>query len=217
MVKNIELMGSRLSLLHQRALLLPDYETLVVADWHLGKAAHFRKAGIFMPMPSPDKDMQRLQSVLDTFQIRTIVFLGDLFHSDLNSEWSTFERFRAANPSMQFVLTIGNHDLLSDDLLDHAGVEVVRSYAIAPHIHCTHHPVRYPTAGVLHIAGHVHPGCLIPAKGRQAFRFPCFYYHAQTFLLPAFGSLTGLYTIPPLGNDRIYPIVGDRVWEWKKV
>jgi len=200
--------------LPERALLLPEYHTLVVADWHLGKGAHFRKAGIFLPVLPVDKDIARLQSLLDSYRIDTLVFLGDLFHSDLNSEWHIFERFRAANPSIRFILTRGNHDILPDDLLEKAAVDILPSYSIAPHICCTHHPTDDGIAGQLHIAGHVHPGCVIPTKGRQAYRLPCFYYHAQTLLLPAFGSLTGLHLVQPVGNACIYPIAGDEVWEW---
>src|SRR5690606_38205811 len=151
---------------------------------------------------------------LDAHHVHTVVFLGDLFHSDLNSEWHAFERFRAANPSMRFVLTRGNHDILPDKLLEAAAVEVVPSYSIAPHIHCTHHPEAESTDGQLKIADHVHTGCTIPTKARQAYRLRSFYYHKQTLLLPAFGSLTGLYLVQPSRDARIYPIVADKVWEW---
>jgi len=214
MGKTIQLMGTSLVLLPERALLLPEYGTLVVADWHLGKAAHFRKAGIFMPAPPADKDALRLQSLLAYYRIRTVVFLGDLFHSDLNSEWLAFERFRGANPSIRFVLTRGNHDILPDELLEKAAVEVVRTHAVASHIHCMHHPEAADEAGRLNIAGHVHPGCLIPANGRQSYRLPCFYYRKQTLLLPAFGMLTGLHLVQPHRDARIYPVAGDKVLEW---
>jgi len=214
MGKTVQLVDTHLILLPEKALLLPEYDTLVVADWHLGKAAHFRKAGIFMPVPPIDKDTVRLQALLDKHRVQTLVLLGDLFHSDLNSEWLAFERFRAANPSVRFILTRGNHDILPDDLLKKVAVEVMESYSVAPHIHCTHHPMDYGIAGQFNIAGHVHPGCVIPARGRQAYRLPCFYYHRQMLLLPAFGSLTGLHLVQPVGDARIYPIAGDKVWEW---
>ncbi|WP_353196585.1 ligase-associated DNA damage response endonuclease PdeM [Parapedobacter defluvii] len=217
MGKTIRLLGTQLTLLPERALLLPEYDTLVVADWHLGKAAHFRKAGIFMPALPVDKDRARLQSLLNRYRIQTVVFLGDLFHSDLNSEWLVFEQFRVANPSIRFILTRGNHDILPDTLLEKAEVNVVPFYTVAAHIHCTHHPEAHGFPGRLNIAGHVHPGCLIAANGRQSYRLPCFYYREQTLLLPAFGSLTGLFRVPHLEGARIYPIVGNQVLDWKKV
>ncbi len=214
MEKTIQLMGTRFTLLPERALLLPEYDTLVIADWHLGKGAHFRKAGIFMPVLPADKDTMRLQSLLDRYEVKTVIFLGDLFHSDLNSEWLVFERFRTANPFIRFVLTRGNHDILPDGLLEKAAVDVMPSYSIVPHIHCTHHPEENGFAGRLNIAGHVHPGCLIRTKGKQAYRLPCFYFHKQTLLLPAFGMLTGLHMVKPSRGARIYPTAGDKVLEW---
>ncbi|MGK6352751.1 ligase-associated DNA damage response endonuclease PdeM [Parapedobacter sp. DT-150] len=215
MGKTVNFMDTRVVLLPQKALLLPEHDTLIVADWHLGKAAHFRKAGIFMPTPPADSDAVRLQSLLNSHPVRTLVLLGDLFHSELNSEWRTVEQLRAANPSVRFVLTRGNHDVLPDDLLEKTGIAVVTSYSVAPHIHCTHHPEASGSLGRFNIAGHVHPGCIIPAKGRQSYRLPCFYYHRQTLLLPAFGTLTGLHPLPPVRDAQVYPIAGDAVWEWK--
>lgn len=216
MGKTIRLMDTNFTLLPERALLVPDYHTLVVADWHLGKGTHFRKAGIFMPSASVDNDVLRIQLLLDSHAVHTVVFLGDLFHSDLNSEWHVFERFRAANPSIRFILTRGNHDILPDDILENAAVDIMPSYSIAPHIYCSHHPTDGTVAGQLHIAGHVHPGCLVSNAGRQMYRLPCFYHHGQTLLLPAFGTLTGLHLLPHRSGARVYPIVGGNVWELKK-
>lgn len=200
-------------LLPERALLLPDYATLVVADWHLGKASHFRKAGIFMPMPAVDTDTDRLQGLLANHRIETLVLLGDLFHSDLNSEWLAFQRFRASNPAVHFVLTRGNHDILPAQLFRQAGVEVMPSYIVGRHIQCTHTPEESLPEGMLNVAGHIHPGCLIPARGRQAYRLPCFHLHRQTLLLPAFGRLTGLHIMKPVRGACCYPIAGNEVLE----
>lgn len=216
MGKTIRLMDTNLTLLPERALLVPEYKTLVVADWHLGKGTHFRKAGIFMPPPSVEKDVQRVQALLDRHAVRTIVFLGDLFHSELNSEWHAFEKLRASNPATHFVLTRGNHDILPDELMRAAGVEVVDRYLLGPGIYGTHHPQESSPLGGLHIAGHVHPGCLVSNAARQRYRLPCFYHQGHTLLLPAFGALTGLHLMPRRPGARIYPIVGDEVWELKK-
>ncbi|SFC09135.1 metallophosphoesterase, DNA ligase-associated [Parapedobacter composti] len=215
MGKTIHLTDTPAVLLPERALLLPDQETLVVADWHLGKAAHFRKAGIFMPTPRKDNDVVRLQSLMDLYPVRTVVFLGDLFHSELNSEWLVFERFREDNPGIRFVLTRGNHDILPENLLVENDVDVLPAFSVAPHIVCTHHPMAHVSPLQFNIAGHVHPGCLIPAAGRQAYRLPCFYRHRQTLLLPAFGALTGLHLLRPSRGAQIYPVAGNGVWEWK--
>ncbi len=216
MGKTIRLIDTNFTLLPERALLLPDYDTLIVADWHLGKGTHFRKAGIFIPPASVGKDVQRLQSLLESHPVRTVVFLGDLFHSDLNSEWVAFMRFREANRSTRFILTRGNHDILPDGVLNEAAVEVVERYVVTPGIYCTHHPQADNAFGWLNIAGHVHPGCLISGAGRQGYRLPCFYLHEKTLLLPAFGTLTGLHLMQHRPNARIYPVVGDKVWELKK-
>ena len=210
MGKTIRLMDTNFTLLPERALLVPDHKTLIVADWHLGKGTHFRKAGIFMPSASVDKDVLRVQSLLDRHAVHTVVFLGDLFHSDLNSEWHSFERLRAANRSTRFILTRGNHDILPDELLRKAMLEVVDRYTVAPGIYCTHQPESAPF-GWLNIAGHVHPGYRIQLKARQSFALPCFYYCPRTLVLPAFGSFTGLHLVSKLPQNQVYGIAGDEV------
>src|SRR5690606_22856514 len=215
MGKVIRLMDTNFTLLPERALLLPDYKTLIIADWHLGKSTHFRKAGIFMPSASADKDVLRIQSLLDRYAVDTLVFLGDFFHSDLNSEWWGVERLCATNRSTHFILTRGNHDILPDELMRKTTLEVVDHYTVAPGIYCSHHPQSAPP-GWLNIAGHVHPGCLISNAGRQRYRLHCFYYYGQTLLLPAFGTLTGLHLMPHRSGSHIYPIVDGSVWELKK-
>ncbi len=54
----IDLAGTSLQLLPQKALFLPEESILVLGDLHLGKAMHFRKAGIIIPRPAPGKIMK---------------------------------------------------------------------------------------------------------------------------------------------------------------
>ncbi len=213
MAKTIRLLDTTLILLPERALWLPEYATLVVADWHLGKASHFRKAGIFMPLPTVDTDTVRLQGLITDHRIETLVLLGDLFHSEHNSEWLAFERFRASNPGVRFILTRGNHDILAEQHFHQAGVEVLPAYTLGRHILCTHAPEEELREGALNVAGHIHPGCLIPARGRQSYRLPCFYHHRQTLLLPAFGRLTGMHIMKPVRGASCYPVAGEEVLE----
>jgi len=218
MAKTVQLMGVTLVLLPERALFVPDMGLLVVADWHLGKTAHFRKAGIFLPVAPVERDVARLQDLLARLPVRTLIFLGDLFHSDLNSEWRFFADFRRTYPGIPMVLTRGNHDLLSEELFARLDVAVVDRYEARPDLVFMHHPDAVPVGKAsdnrLVVAGHVHPGCLIPANGRQAYRLPCFYFHRNTLLLPAFGRLTGMQLVQPTRSARIYPVAGDEVLEW---
>jgi len=92
--------------LPEKVAFLPKYRMLVIADLHLGKAAHFRKEGIMIPLPEISPDFQRLNELITSIQPSKVVFLGDLFHSSLNKEWEDLKDFLLRYPSVHFVLTL---------------------------------------------------------------------------------------------------------------
>ena len=51
----------------ERSLFWEEENTLIIADMHLGKSGHFRKAGIAVPQSIYKADLQRLMSQLSTF------------------------------------------------------------------------------------------------------------------------------------------------------
>ena len=78
---DIEVGGALLRLLPQRAALLPDHGTLLVADAHIGKAVSFRRLGVPVPHGTTAENLARLDDLLAATAARRIVFLGDLLHS----------------------------------------------------------------------------------------------------------------------------------------
>src|SRR5690606_28429558 len=97
-----------IQLLPQKAAFLPENRLLVVADIHLGKASHFRKAGIMIPSPILSADLQRMDELITALNPATVVFLGDLFHSSFNNEWLELKGFLLRYPAVHFILTKGN-------------------------------------------------------------------------------------------------------------
>ena len=45
----LEIQGDELFLLVQKAIYWPKEKLLILSDWHLGKASHFRKEGVYAP------------------------------------------------------------------------------------------------------------------------------------------------------------------------
>ena len=200
-----------IQLLPQKVAFLPHYQMLIIADLHLGKASHFRKEGIMIPVPSVSPDLQRMQELIISLKPTTVVFLGDLFHSRINKEWEGFKDFLNGFPAIHFVLTRGNHDILPKEAMNESPIEVVEELSVGKNILLTHDAVADGNSEVLTISGHIHPGVLIKGKGRQSFRLPCFYHSGQTLILPAFGKLTGLFLMEKIAGSSIYPIFSDEV------
>ena len=89
---------------------LPE-KTLVISDVHLGKAGHFRRYGIPIPTEVNQDNLSRLSQVIAQFNPEKLLFLGDLFHSETNSEWDDFEHWRRQFSALSMTLILGNHEL----------------------------------------------------------------------------------------------------------
>ena len=200
-----------IQLLPQKAAFLPKHKMLVIADLHLGKASHFRKEGIMIPIPKLSPDLQAMEKLVNSLQPITLIFLGDLFHSNLNKEWEGLNEFIIRYPTTRFVLTKGNHDILPSAVMEDTAIEVVEEYEIGSHLLFTHVPLNLVPEEKLNISGHIHPGVMIKAKGSQSYRLPCFYYHNRCLVLPAYGKLTGLQIMRKASGAKIYPVFPDEV------
>ncbi len=208
----VTLQGIPLELLPQRMLYIPDYHMLCLADWHLGKAAHFRKSGIPVPQPNLEKEFQSVKHLVEKRKIRRVLFLGDLFHSSSNNDWKLFDDFIRGLPDVSFTLVKGNHDIIERTGFEQIGVEMVDEIVLDGRILLTHEPLHLKTPpGVLNVAGHIHPGYRLALRARQAVLLPCFHYSCSTLTLPAFGNLTGLHPVGHNEQDEYYCILGDEV------
>jgi DNA ligase-associated metallophosphoesterase len=207
--------GVPLRLLPQRAGWLPEAQTLLVADAHIGKAHAFRRLGVPVPSGTTAEALQRLDAVLALSQAQRIVFLGDLLHAAHGRSPDTLAAvaaWRALRPALDLLLVRGNHDRHAGDPPADWGVRCVNEPAFLPGLPAlalSHHPVPVPGAYVL--AGHVHPAAVVGGRAHQRLRLPCFHFGAQLGLLPAFGGFTGLHVLPRADGERVFAIAGDVV------
>src|SRR5205085_6480824 len=72
-----DVMGERLLLLAERAAFWPARKALLVADFHLGKAASFRSAGIPLPSGTTTENVERLDRAVAATSATQVIFLGD--------------------------------------------------------------------------------------------------------------------------------------------
>ncbi|MGC3948783.1 MAG: ligase-associated DNA damage response endonuclease PdeM [Chryseolinea sp.] len=210
--------GEQLHLFPQKAIFWPSRRILFVADLHLGKVNHFRRAGIPVPTRANDRNLELIMDLVNTTRPDRFVCLGDLFHSHYNPEWETFGELIKHFRSTSFELVMGNHDIMSDQQYRRKGIVVHDQLCIAPFL-LTHHP---PEPENLEsqiqkfqmqysLAGHLHPGVTMRGAGRQSVTLPCFYFGRNAGLLPAFGAFTGLARIKPVKEDKVYVIADEKV------
>lgn len=210
MVK-VEVNGEKLLLMPDKAIYMTDHRVLVIADVHLGKINHFRRAGIPLPIRANQSNIERLIDMITTVKPARVVFLGDLFHSHYNQEWEVFGQLTRHFTGIAFELVLGNHDIMGRNQYLRKGIALHQDMTIGSFL-LTHHPENEVTGGFYNLAGHVHPGAFLRGGGKQGITLPCFLFGATHGLLPAFGVFTGLARVYPKDNDQVYVVADNRIF-----
>lgn len=191
------------------AIFWKEKSYLLIADVHFGKITHFRKHGSGVPQEAIQKNIKKLESVCSLFNPGTVIFMGDLFHSYLNTEWFLFKKWVESTTSTVQLVT-GNHDIIAPLHYEELGIQIFEELCVQT-ILLTHHPeIR---DGYFNIAGHIHPGVQLVGVGKQFLKVPCFFMKPNQLIQPAFGTFTGNYILTPTPKDRVFAVADDQVIE----
>ncbi|MEX6686733.1 ligase-associated DNA damage response endonuclease PdeM [Danxiaibacter flavus] len=208
--------GNTFHILPQRALFWEEEKALIVADLHLGKTGHFRKAGIAVPQTVYKNDLHRLFSLVQQYNVEKLIIAGDMFHSVENKEIELFIRWRNDLEWLDVFLIKGNHDILRDDFYKRANIRLFDEQLLIGKFCFVHdqESCNDETENeIFYFCGHIHPGVLITGGSRQALRFACYHFTRTHAILPAFSAFTGLYTIKPKAGEKVFAIVENEVME----
>ena len=211
-VVECEVAGERLCLLPERALFWPAERALFVADYHLGKAASFRRSGVPLPSGTTSENVERLERAVERTRARCVIFLGDFLHSAAGRAPRTLARFaewRATRPKLGLTLVRGNHDQRAGDPPTEFGIDTVDAGGRLGPFALNHEPGA--VRGAYALAGHIHPAVRLSGEGDDALRLPCFWFGSRYGVLPAFGAFTGSAVVRPRRGDQVYVIAGDEV------
>ncbi|WP_255150468.1 metallophosphoesterase [Halorarius halobius] len=174
--------------LRDRAVYLPDAETLVCSDLHLGKDA---ASNVELPLGEHDDITDRFDALVARFAPATVVVAGDLLHSFSSLPRGVLESVRSLEQSAEaagarLVVTPGNHDTMLGQVWKGATVEEHRAGDwVVTH---GHEPPESDAAG--YVVGHDHPTIAIEGRRR-----PCYlwgddaYRGADVLVLPSFTKL----------------------------
>ncbi len=198
----------------QRSIFWKETKSLILSDLHLGKAAHFRKHGIAIPMDTSLADLNRLENLIDHYQPQQVIVVGDLVHAGINQEVLLLEVFRLKYPQLQLHLVKGNHDRLSSQISKRFGIHHHEEFFELNSILFQHHPADSADPSSFRISGHIHPGVSIIIPPKRHLRLPCFLVAEHQIILPAFSKFTGLdssdmsaaYQCYAITDDLIFPV-----------
>ena len=206
--------GQVLMLMPEKCVLLPESDTLLVADLHIGKALSFRALGVPVPGGTTGETLALLASLVRRLAVRRIVFLGDFLHSaraHAPATMAAVAQWRAEHAGLELTLVRGNHDDRAGDPPAHLGIEPVDEPLMQGGLALCHHPRPQPGAYVL--AGHLHPCVSVGGRAHDWLRLPCFWFTQQFGVLPAFGAFTGMLAIRTARGERVFAATPQQVFE----
>jgi DNA ligase-associated metallophosphoesterase len=202
-----------LLLLPEKAIFWDEEKTLIIADVHLGKVGHFRKAGIGIPKQMEQYDLAVISDLIQEYKATKIIFLGDLFHSDMNNDWDWLVMWRSLFCKIEIVLVLGNHDILNNKFYTELKFELHNTLNIGPFLfsHQPLDPKDLQGEKNYVICGHIHPGVALKGGARQHLTLPCFHFGINQAIIPAFGKFTGKVCVKNIKGDKVFAILKNKV------
>lgn len=173
----------------RRAIYWPQQKILLSADLHWGKSQYLRNYGIAVSDDVFAADLIRLSNLLEDYDVRTMLVLGDLIHHEKALTPHVVQRvedFRHQYPC-ELLLIKGNHDRYTIFPESWGIVEEPEFYFQDFLFSHEFHPKEKK---VFQFSGHLHPMLRLRA-GHDEIRLPSFIINERSCLLPAFSHLTG--------------------------
>ena len=210
--KNINCFNEDFTLTNQRAIFWDAQKSLILSDLHIGKSAHFQKSGIPIPSSVLTKDLSRLEELINYFEVKKLIVVGDLFHAEFNKELEDFQQWLTQFNDLKIILIKGNHDRLKNTIYSEFNIEVHQPVLKIGKVKFVHDFLEIDE-NFFTISGHTHPGVLIKTKGKQHIKLPSFQVTTHQLILPAFSLFTGLNTKDQPKNCKNFAFTKDAFFE----
>lgn len=174
--------------LRDRAVYLPDAETLVCADLHLGKDA---VSNVELRLGEHEDVTERFAVLVDAFAPGQVVIAGDLLHSFSSLPRGVLESVRALERTAEragaeLLVTPGNHDTMLGSVWKGATAD---EHAAGEWVVCHgHRPPESSADG--YVVGHEHPTISIEGRRRPCYLWgPGAYRGVDVLVVPSFTKL----------------------------
>ena len=212
----------------RRAILLPRQETLVISDLFLGLGAARRKRPEVMPTGQQHEIWERLLGLLNDYQPRRVVLLGDIKPNQGNVDADEAEELHTLLRKLQghgreVIQVVGHPERAWGPALEGTGVQPLDSYRVGCNtlMHRRRifvYPRHDPPTGFW-INGGLHPLFAVPlvgtGSGEDWVRYPAFLYTGFAMVMPPFVSYAqGWEVMQPERlpkQARAWKVVGDNL------
>ncbi len=216
------------------ALYIKKHQALAIADLHLGYEEHLSKKGFLVPATQFDDIFKRIEGILNSREIKTVVITGDFKH-EFGKIYDTERKnilkiIDLISKRSKLVIIKGNHDVSLPFITRKRDVELADYYKIGDIILCHGDEIinneDFKKSKII-IIGHEHPAVGLREKNKYE-KYKCFlkgrWEDKTLIVLPAFHSLTigtdvlrGELLSPflfKIENFEVYVVEEDKVYNF---
>ncbi len=170
-------------------LYLEEYETAVMADFHLGFEDVMASRGLSLPRIQKKYIFSLLENIFEKYSPKKMVIVGDLKHEfskNMPQEWDEIEEiidYITANSEL--ILIRGNHDNYLRTILSRRGLKLHNHYRIGKFMFIHGHKKFDLGGDSVVVMGHEHPSVSIRDDVFAVMKIPCFLVSREIIVLPA--------------------------------
>ncbi len=190
-------------------LYLEDYDTGVMADFHLGYEDVMAQKGLFLPKLQYSYIMNLLATIFEKYDPKRMIINGDLKHEfsrNMPQEWREIEEVvDFIIDRSELIVVRGNHDNFLRAILRRRGVELKEHYRLGKYLFVHGHREIQLSENSMLIMAHEHPSITLRDEIYATVKYPCFLYSPQIIVLPAVSLYAAGTDISK--NDYISPIL----------
>lgn len=180
------------------ALWLPECETAVIADTHLGYSWAQRRRGELGPL-ADHRTREKLLQLRDDLHPKRIVFLGDVVHAPraCTPEREYIEEtLGTLGAGAELIAVRGNHDRNFAKEFAHLNFQSVEAWSdqTITAVHGDRFTFAWPESHTL-VLGHLHPSLAVRDASGAGHKLPVFLVSAACLVLPAFSPFARGYDV----------------------
>ncbi|MEA2054000.1 MAG: metallophosphoesterase [Candidatus Thermoplasmatota archaeon] len=188
---------------------VPDEQTVIIADLHLGYEGVLRLQGVAIPKYQEKIIMERLKHIITKYEPETVIVNGDFKHEfgrNLRQEWrEVSEVLSFLSEGRKVVLIRGNHDNFLKTIASKFGMTIKWRYDL--HGIAIAHGHRSMEEKKMIIA-HEHPSIHLRDRVGAMLSLPCYLISDEIIVMPAFSPLaSGTDVSSADADDYLSPIL----------
>ena len=187
------------------SIYITELSILLMSDLHIGKSYSCAKNGNFLPPFEIDETIEKIKSIVDLYNPKKIISLGDSFHEASTLELIDNIYIKNLNKifkKREVIFIDGNHDaeLKSKEKID----AIFKDSLKLDNFNFTHIKNSKIINNLFEFSGHFHPKVSI-ISNRVTYSFKCFVLGKNFCILPSFGTYTGGLNINSNTLKKIIP------------